>query len=122
MSPGPAAVPSWLHRVFPDAVSCGDAAAGTCRAVVVINDHSAAVVPLLRRALELRASRPALPVVVLTVIAGNHSGIEALVWGLTGPDRARALSPEQALAAIAAETLPVHVAVHPHAISFEYEA
>ncbi|HVT36755.1 MAG TPA: hypothetical protein VHE37_14290, partial [Nevskiaceae bacterium] len=57
MAPHAGLWPPWLRGIFPEIAAVG-AGEVSCHALVVINDHSAAALGLLRRALELRAARP----------------------------------------------------------------
>lgn len=119
LAPSHDACADWCHALFAGTELVFDDRAGNCRAIVVINDHSAEVVRLLQQARDLRADRAGLPVVMLTAIDGTD--IEALVRLLSTPSSPACVPTSQALAAIVAERIPAQVRVGAKAINFEYD-
>jgi len=120
MAPRGAARSGWYRKVFAgiDLVSAGPVA--DCKAIVVINDHSAEVVGLLQTALHLSARHAELPVAMLTAI--DRLDIEALIRLLDAPRPSACIPIGQVLAAIVTDQMPVQVRLDPQAINFEYDA
>lgn len=119
LSPGPA-VPRWLRHALDGVELSNRIRRRGHQAIVVVNDHSAAVTALLRQALQLR--EPEQPLLVVTAVPPRADGVAALVQGLAPPGAEPALSEAQALAALRLERLPLRARVSAQAVSFEYEA
>jgi hypothetical protein len=110
----------WLRRVFPGEVLRSRDPAGRCEAVLVLNDHSPQVVTLLAEALALRSDRPALPLVMLTPVPADASGLAAIVRAIGAPGPACPIPERQLTAALALERLPMRTHLGTEAINFEY--
>ncbi|MCI0750044.1 MAG: hypothetical protein L0Y32_05835 [Nevskiales bacterium] len=119
LNPGPIVCPRWLQMAFPGSEFHTDPES-QCSAILVINDHSASVLPLLQKALELRHERQL--VMVVTPLEDDESGLTALVNGVAGLGPERALSEKQLTTALELERLPFRTHLSLEAINFEYEA
>jgi hypothetical protein len=96
--------------------------AGSCDALLVVNDRSAESVDSLRRALQLRRSRPGLQVAVLSLLEPQTSDTPSLARMLGSPDSSgdMHISTDQATALFGTTANSVQIRLDDDILSFEY--
>ena len=94
-----------------------------CDAVLVMNDGRDQGATSLHSALELRNSKPGLPIAVLTLLDADEDDDEALVRGLSLPSKGqdRMMRIEQLQGLMQARRDYVRTQVTEEAVTFEYQ-
>ncbi|HUP92265.1 MAG TPA: hypothetical protein VM074_08460 [Solimonas sp.] len=121
MTPAPGAWPDWFGAALRECALVSEHPGSPCSAVLVVNDYSAEALELLRGALELRATRPSLPVAVLTPL-DDDGALARLVREWKGQPASPWLPTSEAFAAIGAGPLPSRIGISADAVTFEYDA